>query len=70
MTWTTDSPTEPGWYWVKSDFDDSMIVCNIYHGVQSKGLMIENFDYEYDELPLLALSLEHHQFQSVKPPEE
>jgi len=21
MKWTTDLPTEPGWYWVKNDFD-------------------------------------------------
>ena len=66
MTWTTELPTEPGWYWVKID-DDAIIICKIYFGFSDKVLSIEGFDYN-DELPLSALSF-GVQFQPVKPPE-
>ena len=64
MTWTTDFPTEAGWYWVKSD--DLLFVCHIHHRFDDKVLMIANFDY--DEVPLSSLSF-GVQFQPVRPPD-
>ena len=65
MTWTTELPTTPGWYWVKGD--DSMLICNVHPRYNGKVVMIGNFDYE--EIPRSSLSF-GVQFQSVKPPEE
>ena len=65
MTWTTDQPTEPGWYWVKCV--DAIVICNIYANFTDKVLMIEHFDFE--DVPLASLSF-GLQFQPVKPPEE
>ena len=65
MTWTTELPTEPGWYWVKCE--DAIIICGIYSGYIDKVLVIENFDY--DEVPLASLS-SGVQFQPVKQPDE
>ena len=65
MTWTTELPTHPGWYWIRDD--DFMIICNVYDRFTDKVLMIENFDFE--EVPLSSLSF-GLQFQPVKPPHE
>ena len=65
MTWTTELPTQPGWYWVKSD--DSMFICYVRPRFDGKVIIIGSLNYE--ELPLTSLSF-GVQFQPVKPPDE
>ena len=68
MTWTTELPTEPGWYWLKTA--DKIMICKIYLDLEfsDKVLLIQAFGYDEELLPS-APSLAH-QFQPVKPPEE
>ena len=65
ITWTTDPPTEPGWYWVRGE--EFLLICQIYQRFSDQVLMVENFDFEDGPLSGLSFGIE---FQPVKPPED
>ncbi len=55
LRWTTEPPTEPGWYWWREPCSVTWNVCEIYHGsISSRPLFVRNGG-RVDNLPTFVM---------------